>query len=156
MSDSYNFDAIVIGAGIVGLAGMPKTILATNMVKEAKIPTFAVAARAVAGGTLASAFSQHEFIFAESKSVENLLFSGLRVTSNILKSTDKIPDNFGTSIGLKQSGQIDICLESRLELKDSITKLANIILKKEHSKIKNVDEAYENQEDFKKTASTSS
>jgi len=34
--------------------------------------------------------------------------------------------------------------------------LANVILKKEELKTKNVDEAYENQEDFKKTASTAS
>ena len=53
-----------------------------------------------------------------------------------------------------KSGLADITLESRKELKDTITKLANIILKKEQSK--NVDEAHENQEDFKKTASTAS
>ena len=48
----------------------------------------------------------------------------------------------------------DITLESRKELKETITKLANIILKKEESKT--TDEAYENPEDFKKTASTAS
>ena len=40
------------------------------------------------------------------------------------------------------------------ELKGTITKFANIILKKEASKT--TDEAYENPEDFKKTASTAS
>ena len=41
-------------------------------------------------------------------------------------------------------------------MKITITKLANIILKKEVSKIKNIEEAHENPEDFKKTASTAS
>ena len=55
-----------------------------------------------------------------------------------------------------KSGLADITLENRKELKDTITKLANIILKKEKLKPKNVEEAYENPEDFKKTASTAS
>ena len=55
-----------------------------------------------------------------------------------------------------KSGLADITLESRKELKDTITKLANIILKKEKLKPKNVEEAHENPEDFRKTASTTS
>ena len=53
-----------------------------------------------------------------------------------------------------EAGLADITLESRKELKETITKLANIILKKEESKT--TDEAYENPVDFKKTASTAS
>ena len=52
------------------------------------------------------------------------------------------------------SGLADITLENRKELKETITKLANIILKKEE--LKKTEEAYENPEDFKKTASTAS
>ena len=53
-----------------------------------------------------------------------------------------------------KAGLADICLESRRDLKLTITKLANIILKKEESK--STDEAHENPEDFEKTASTAS
>ena len=147
---------IDVHSGITGLAGMPKTIIAMKEIKEAGIPTFAIASRAVAGGTYASAFFQHDFIIIESNSVENLLSSGRRVTSNILKGTDQIPEDFGTASGVMKSGLADITLESRKELKDTITNLANIILKKEKLITKNVEEAYENQEDFKKTASTAS
>ena len=98
----------------------------------------------------------HDFIIIESKCVENLLFSGKRVTANILKSTDQIPDDFGTGPGVMKSGLADIKLGNRKELKGTITKLANIILKKVELKSTNVKEAYENQEDFKKTASTTS
>ena len=65
-------------------------------IKKNNIPTFCVAARATAGGTYASSFFMHDLIIIESKCVENLLFSGKRVTANILKGTDQIPDDFGT------------------------------------------------------------
>jgi len=149
----YQSSGIDVHTGITGLAGMTKSIVAMNEIKKAGIPTFAIAARAVAGGTYASNFFQHDFIIIESKCVENLLFSGKRVTANILKGTDIIPDDFGTSAGVMKAGLADITLENRKELKDTITKISKIILKKEEF---NLDEAYENPEDFKKTASTTS
>jgi acetyl-CoA carboxylase carboxyl transferase subunit beta len=150
----YQSSGIDVHSGVTGLSGMVKSVVAMDHVKKNNIPTFCVAARATAGGTYASSFFMHEFIIVESKSVENLLFSGKRVTANILKGTDQIPEDFGTASGVMKSGLADITLESRKELKDTITKLANIILKKEKSK--SVEEAYENPEDFKKIASTTS
>ena len=149
----YQSSGIDVHSGITGLSGMVKSVIAMNDIKKAKIPTFAVAARAVAGGTYASNFFMHDFIVIESKCVENMLFSGKRVTANILKGTDQIPDDFGTATGVMNSGLADITLENRKELKHIITKLANIILKKEESEITHADE---DQEDFKKTASTAS
>ena len=95
----------------------------------------------------------HDFIIIEHSSVENLLFSGKRVTANILKGTDAIPEDFGRADGVVKSGLADITLESRKELKETLTKLANIILKKKETKITNADE---DSEDFKKTASVAS
>ena len=152
----YQSSGIDVHTGVMGLTGMTKSIIAMEEIKKNNIPTFCVAARATTGGTYASSFFMHDFIIIESKCVENLLFSGKRVTANILKSTDQIPDDFGTGPGIMKSGLADITLENRKELKDTVTKIANIILKKGQTKIKNVDEAYENQEDFKKTASTTS
>ena len=152
----YQSSGIDVHSGITGLSSMVKSVVAMNEIKKAGIPTFAVAARAVTGGTYASNFFMHDFIIIESKCVENLLFSGKRVTANILKVTDQIPDDFGTGPGIMKSGLADITLENRKELKDTIVKLANIILKKEVQKINNVEEAHENPEDFKKTASTAS
>ena len=151
----YQSSGIDVHTGITGLAGMTKSIIAMDLIKKAKIPTFAIAARAVAGGTYASSFFQHEFIIIESKCVENLLFSGKRVTANILKGTGDIPESFGRADGIMSAGLADITLESRKELKDTITKLANTILKKEKLETL-VEEAHENPKDFKKTASTAS
>ena len=152
----YQSSGIDVHTGVTGLAGMTKGIIAMNEIKKNNIPTFCVAARATAGGTYASSFFMHDFIIIESKCVENLLFSGKRVTANILKGTDQIPDNFGTGPGIMKSGLADIILESRKELKETIIKLANIILKKVKLKSTNVEEAHENQKDFKKIASTTS
>jgi len=149
----YQSSGIDVHTGVTGLAGMTKSIIAMNEIKKNKIPTFCVAARATAGGTYASSFFMHDFIIIESKCVENLLFSGKRVTANILKGTDQIPEDFGRADGIMKSGLADITLESRKELKDTITKLANIILKKEQSKTKNAEEDTNN---IEKTASTAS
>ena len=151
----YQSSGIDVHTGLVGLAGgMTKSIIIMKQIKEAGIPTFAVAARAFSGGTYASNFFMHDFIIIEHSSVENLLFSGKRVTANILKGADAIPEDFGRADGVMKAGLADITLENRKKLKETITKLANIILKKQD--LKTTDEAHENPEDFKKTASTTS
>ena len=153
----YQSSGIDVHTGVVGLAsGMAKSVLTLSEIKKAGIPTFAVAGAPgpLAGGVYASSYYQHDFLIIESRDVENILFSGKRVTANILKGTDSIPINFGTQSGVMEAGLADITLESRKELKETITKLAKIILKKEESKT--TDEAYENPEDFKETASTAS
>ena len=150
----YQSSGIDVHTGVTGLTGMTKSIIAMNEIKKNNIPTFCVAARATAGGTYASSFFMHDFIIIESKCVENLLFSGKRVTANILKGTDQIPDDFGTGPRVMKSGLADITLENRKELKDTITKLANIILKKEELKISN-EETIENRESDIKVSSAS-
>ena len=150
----YQSSGIDVHTGVTGLMGMTKSIMAMNEIKKNNIPTFCVAARATAGGTYASSFFMHDFIIIESKCVENLLFSGKRVTANILKGTDQIPDDFGTGPRVMKSGLADITLENRKELKETITKLANIILKKEELKISN-EETIENKESNIKVSSAS-
>ena len=152
----YQSSGIDVHSGVTGLCGMTKSIIAMDNIKKKNIPTYCVAARATTGGVYASSFFMHDFIIVESKCVENLLFSGKRVTANILKGADSIPDDFGTSLGVMKSGLVDIVLESRKELKETITKLTNIILKKEKLEIQNQEEVHENQKDFGKTASTTS
>jgi len=126
----YQSSGIDVHTGVTGLAGMPKSIIALNEIKKAGIPTFAIAARAVAGGTFGSSFYMHDFIIIESKYVENLLFSGKRVTANILKSLDQIPEDFGMASSVIKNGLADMTLENRKELKDTLVKLGSIILKK--------------------------
>ena len=51
-----------------------------------------------------------------------------------------------------KSGLADLTLESRKELKETISKIANIILKKNES----LEVVHEDPEDFKKTTSAAS
>ena len=150
----YQSSGIDVHTGVTGLTGMTKSIIAMNEIKKNNIPTFCIAARATAGGTYASSFFMHDFIIIESKCVENLLFSGKRVTANILKGTDQIPDDFGTGPGVMKSGLADIALENRKDLKETITTLAKIILKKEELKISN-EETIKNRESNIKVSSAS-
>ena len=152
----YASSGMDVHGGVTSLSGMPKSIIAMNEIKQANIVTFALASRGTSGGTYASSFFMHDIIIVESNSTTDILFSGKRVTSNILKGTDQIPEDFGTGAAVMKSGLADIKLESRKELKDTVTKLANIILKKEEFKSTNVEEVHENPKDFKKTASTTS
>ncbi len=151
----YQSSGIDVHTGVTGLSGMTKSIIGMNEIKKNNIPTFCVAARATAGGTYASSFFMHDFIIVESKCVENLLFSGKRVTANILKGTDQIPDDFGTGPGVMKSGLADITLDNRKELKDTIANLANIILKKNESHLTNEEEANENRESNIKVSASS-
>jgi len=143
----FQSSGIDVHTGVTGLAGMTKTIIAMDEIKKAGIPTFAVAARAVAGGTYASCYFAHEFLIVESKCVSNMLFSGRRVTENILKSSSQIPEDFGTASGVMKAGLADITLDSRKDLKNKLTKQAAIILKKgeffdqKHNESDNPDES---------------
>ncbi len=152
----YQSSGIDVHTGVMGLAGMTKSVIALDEIKKAGIPTFAVAGAPgpLAGGTYASSYYQHDFLIIESRDVENILFSGKRVTANILKGTDSIPINFGTQSGVMEAGLADITLESRKELKETVTKLANIILKKEELKSSN-EETIENRESDIKVSSAS-
>ena len=77
-----------------------------------------------------------------------MLFSGKRVTAN-LKSGETLPENFG--LGSSLEALVDIIFPSRLEIKDGITKIARVLLKKPIIKSlgdtekKLLDESIENQ-----------
>ena len=147
----YQSSGIDVHTGVMGLVGMTKSVIALDEIKKAGIPTFAVAASPgpLAGGTYASSYYKHDFLIIEARDVENILFSGKRVTANILKGTDSIPLNFGTQAGVMEAGLADITLESRKDLKQTVSKLANIILKKEELKVSNEEEIEDRESDIK-------
>ena len=147
---------MAVTGGVPALAsGMVKTQIAYSELKKAGILSIGVACSKLSGGTYVM-WNNHDILCVESPGSHDILFSGKRVTANILKSTDQIPNDFGTGPGVMKSGLADITLESRKELKETISKLANIILKKEEKNKITAEEAYENSEDFEKTASTAS
>ena len=73
----YQSSGIDVHTGITGLSSMVKSVISMDEIKKAGIPTFAIAARAVAGGTFAfkSYISQTRFHYSWSsaKIIRNLI-----------------------------------------------------------------------------------
>ena len=72
-------------------------------------------------------WNNHDILCVESPGSHDILFSGKRVTAN-LKSGEQLPENFGQGSSL--DALVDIIFSSRLEIKDGVTKIARVLLKK--------------------------
>ena len=102
----------------MGPTGCGKTLLAKTLARVLQVP-FAIGD--------ATTLTEAGYV---GEDVENILFSGKRVTANILKGTDSIPINFGTQSGVMEAGLADITLESRKEFKIYPSKTSGRILSK--------------------------
>ena len=71
----------------------------------------------------------HDIIIVESSSVSDILFAGKRVSASY-QGGEEMPEDFGTAQGVMKSGLADLVLANRTELKETVTKLSTIILKK--------------------------
>ncbi|MFL2890031.1 MAG: carboxyl transferase domain-containing protein [Pelagibacteraceae bacterium] len=149
----YQSGGMQVTQSLISLAGgMPKQMVAMKELKKAGILTVGIISGKTSGGTYASMVYANDVIGIENPSADNILFSGLRVSKNV-NSGQVIPDDFGKSQGVMKSGLADFCLGSRLELKDTVSNLAKVLLKKgEQQPISSsveIDESSENQIDRK-------
>ena len=135
---------MAVHGGVPALAsGMVKTQIAYSEMKEAGILTVGVACSKLSGGTYVMWYN-NDILCVESPTSHDILFSGKRVTAN-LKSGEELPEDFGQGSSLEAI--VDIIFENRLEIKDGITKIAKVLLKKPEKKsiaddsIKKVDES---------------
>ena len=108
--------------------GMPAIMMATKILKDAGIVTVGVLGSKTTGGSFCNVFG-NDFLFAENKSTNNLLFAGRRVSASI-NAGQEIPNDFGESLSLENHGMIDGVLNSRFEAKSKISTLIKVILKK--------------------------
>ena len=69
------------------------------------------------------------FIFAENPKSENLLFAGKRVSASVNKGHE-LPQDFGQASSIVDHGMIDGAFESRMEIREKITNLIRVLLKK--------------------------
>ena len=139
---------MAVTGGVPALAsGMVKTQIAFSELDKAGVLTVGVACSKLSGGTYVM-WNNHTILAVESPSSHDVLFSGKRVTAN-LKSGETLPENFG--LGSSLEALVDIIFPSRLEIKDGITKIARVLLKKPIIKSlgdtekKLLDESIENQ-----------
>ena len=104
---------MAVTGGVPALAsGMVKTQIAYSELKKAGVLSIGVACSKLSGGTYVM-WNNHDILCVESPGSHDILFSGKRVTANILKGTDAIPENFGRADGVMKSGLADITLENR-------------------------------------------
>ena len=130
----YQSGGMNVTGNLNSLKNMPVQMMAMNMLKKAGIVTIGICGSKITGGTFCNVYG-NDFIFAESPKSENLLFSGKRVSASVNKGQE-LPFDFGQASSVVKHGMIDGVFESRIEIKEKITNLIRVILKKSEKKAK--------------------
>ena len=106
--------------GILSLMQMPRTTIAVQMMREAKLPYIVVFTHPTTGGVTASYAMLGDFHIAEPNAL--ICFAGPRVIEQTIR--EKLPEGFQRSEYLLEHGMLDMVV-SRSEMRDA---LANLIL----------------------------
>ena len=104
--------------GIFSLMQMPRSTIAINKIKKAKLPYIVLHANPTTGGVTASFAMLGDIHIAEPGAI--IGFAGRRVIEETVK--EKLPEDFQTAEYLKSHGMIDIVV-ARSEQKTKISKL---------------------------------
>ena len=104
--------------GIFSLMQMPRSTIAINKIKKAKLPYIVLHANPTTGGVTASFAMLGDIHIAEPGAI--IGFAGRRVIEETVK--EKLPEDFQTAEYLKSHGMIDIVIP-RSEQKTKISKL---------------------------------
>lgn len=105
--------------GMISLMQMPRTVIAVEMLKEAKIPYIVVFTNPTTGGVTASFAMLGDIHIAEPNAL--IGFAGPRVIENTVH--EKLPEGFQRSEYLLEHGMIDMVVKRT----DMRTTLANLI-----------------------------
>lgn len=110
--------------GILSLMQMPRTIIASERVKEAGLPYIVILTDPTTGGVSASFAMVGDITISEPGAV--IGFAGARVIEETIRQ--KLPEGFQRAEYLLEHGMVDIVV-SRLELKATLIKLISILQK---------------------------
>jgi acetyl-CoA carboxylase carboxyl transferase subunit beta len=102
--------------GLFSLMQMAKTVVAVQMVGEARLPYVTILTHPTTGGVFASFATVADIILAEPGAV--MSFAGARVIEQTTR--EKLPPDFGSSESQLVHGQLDLVVDRR-ELKDRLT-----------------------------------
>ena len=111
--------------GIFSLMQMPRTVVATNKLKEAALPYLVLLTNPTTGGVSASFAMLGDIHIAEPDAL--IAFSGPRVIEGTIH--EKLPDGFQKSEYLLKHGMVDIVAE-RKDLKNTISGIISILTHK--------------------------
>ncbi|MBX4335304.1 acetyl-CoA carboxylase, carboxyltransferase subunit beta [Bartonella raoultii] len=111
--------------GTLSLMQMPRTTVAIEMIKEAKLPYIVVLTNPTTGGVTASYAMLGDIHIAEPGAM--IGFAGPRVIQQTIRET--LPEGFQSSEYLLEHGMIDMVV-SRLEMKTTIARLLRLMMKR--------------------------
>lgn len=110
--------------GILSLMQMPRSIIATNMVKEAGLPYIVMLTDPTTGGVSASFAMVGDLHIAEPGA--QIGFAGKRVIQETIR--EKLPEGFQTAEYLLDHGMVDLVVP-RHELPEKIGQVLSILMK---------------------------
>ena len=124
----YQSGGMSVATNIHGLSSMPKQMFAMKELREAGIVTIGILESKITGGTFCNTYG-NDFLFSTNPNNESQLFAGKRVSAQVNKG-QALPEDFGVSKSLLSLGMIDGIFDSRMEIRQRITNLIRVLLKK--------------------------
>jgi acetyl-CoA carboxylase carboxyl transferase subunit beta len=112
--------------GMLSLMQMPRSIIAVEMVKDAKLPYIVLLTDPTTGGVSASFAMVGDIHLAEPGST--IGFAGSRVIEETVRET--LPDDFQTAEYLREHGIVDMVVD-RKDLRATIGQLLGLLMDKE-------------------------
>jgi len=112
--------------GLISLMQMPRTIIAVEMVKEARLPYLVLLTDPTTGGVSASFAMVGDIHLAEPGAT--IGFAGRRVIEETVRET--LPDDFQTAEYLCDNGIVDMVVK-RQELNTTIGRILNMLMQKQ-------------------------
>jgi len=110
--------------GILSLMQMPRTTVAVEMLREAKLPYIVVLTNPTTGGVTASYAMLGDVHLAEPGAL--IGFAGPRVIEQTIR--EKLPEGFQRSEYLKDHGMVDMVVH-RHELRPTLARLCRVLMK---------------------------
>jgi len=110
--------------GILSLMQMPRTTVAVQMLREAKLPYIVVLTNPTTGGVTASYAMLGDIHLAEPGAL--IGFAGARVIEQTIR--EKLPDGFQRAEYLKEHGMVDMVVH-RHDLRPTLARLCRILTK---------------------------
>lgn len=111
--------------GMLSLVQMPRSIIAVEMVKDAKLPYIVLLTDPTTGGVSASFAMVGDIHLAEPGST--IGFAGRRVIEETVRET--LPDDFQTAEYLREHGMVDEVV-ARKDLHDTLGRILNLLMNK--------------------------
>ncbi|HEV8027667.1 MAG TPA: acetyl-CoA carboxylase, carboxyltransferase subunit beta [Stellaceae bacterium] len=112
--------------GILSLMQMPRSTLAVEMVKEAKLPYIVLLADPTTGGVSASFAMLGDITLAEPGAL--IGFTGARVIEETIRQ--KLPEGFQRAEYLLEHGMVDMVVPRR-ELRDTVVRIIGLLRRRE-------------------------